>query len=224
MAKSEQDTVEWQHFLKGRLSKRWSSAQFQAYSERNDIGKRKYTNSRWRKMDTKDIPEGCIKFWKTWNTSVNGNTIPDTIQVRLHRLKIRATKVYTNDKTNINPIDNQHFSMPLQYILKHHTAQLQKWLDTVHAAKQTHTFILLTNKIKIAYNFGRSKLHHSYMTLFTISLRVQLHATFQEQTKWIKSYNDTMTASVMTLQHYFHPPIRPPSSPPNGDVIPWTAT
>lgn len=205
----------WQHFLKGPLSKRWNSTQLQAYSEHNDIDKHKYTINCWYKRLTKAIIEGCIRSCNTWNTSLHGDTTPDTIQVRLQRLKVRVAKAHTNDKGKHQPHPQPTFQHATARRLKHHTVQLQKWLDTVQAAKQIHTLISTTHKIKIAYN--RFKLRHSYMTLFNTSLRAQLYATFQEQARWIQSYNDAVTVSAITLQHCFHPP----GGPTINDFIPW---
>ena len=110
--------------------------------------------------------------------------------------------------------------MPLQDRLKHHTTQLQKWLDTVRAAKKTHHLISTTLKITKAYNFGRSKLQHTYMNLFTTPLRTQLRATLQEQIQWPHTYNSAVIASAKTLHHYFQPSGRPPGGTHIGDLIP----
>ena len=56
----DQDSIGWHHFLKGRLSKLWSTAQRTYYAQRTDLDKRKYTILRWRKRLTKSIIEGCI--------------------------------------------------------------------------------------------------------------------------------------------------------------------
>ena len=56
----DQVSIGWHHFLKGRISKLWSSAQRTCYAQRTDLDKRKYTILRWRKRLTKSIIEGCI--------------------------------------------------------------------------------------------------------------------------------------------------------------------
>ena len=134
---AEQDTIGWQHFLKGRLSTHWSYAQQACYTQRTDLDKRKFTILRWRRRLVRSIIDGCIKCWETRNQALHGDTLQATANIRLHKLRVRVAKSYANDRLSVPPQLRTLFHMPLKDRLSHTCTQLQKWLETIQVAKKT---------------------------------------------------------------------------------------
>ena len=216
----EQNTIGWQHFLKGRLSKQWSTAQQACYAQRTDLDKRKYTILRWRRRLVKSIIEGSIKCWETRNQALHGDTIQATTKIRLQKLRVRVAKSYANDRFLVPPLLRNLFKMPLQHRLTHRATQLQKWLETINVAKKNHTLTSITNEIKSAFLFGKHKLHQSAHGIFTIPLRHLLRATLHDQMKWISNYNAALSSSSITIHQYLQPSGRPPGPLILRDIIP----
>jgi len=215
-----QDAIGWSHFLKGRISTHWSKAQDAYYTQRTDIDRRKYTILRWKKRLLHAVIGGCIKCWDKRNTELHGDQAPVCAHIRLQKLRVRVAKAYANDKLLVPTKLGSLFHTPLKTRLQHRAVQLQKWLDTIRVAKQNHTLITVTNQIKIAYNFGRTKITNLHAHLFGITLREQLRTSIQTQIKWLSNYNIAITQSASTLHHYFQQPGRPPGIVIHRDLCP----
>ena len=220
MLPSKQDTIGWQHFLKGRISKQWSIAQRACYAQRTDLDKRKYTILRWRRHLVKSIIEGSIKCWETRNQALHGDTIQASTKIRIQKLRVRVAKSYANDRLLVPPLLRNLFKMPLQHRLTHRATQLQKWLETINVAKKNQTLTAITNEIKSAFLFGKHKLHQSAHSIFNTPLRHLLRATLHDQMKWISKYNEALSSSSITIHRYLRPPGRPPGSFIPRDIIP----
>ena len=96
---------------------------------------------------------------------------------------------------------SRYLAPPLRTRLTHRVMQLQKWLATIRAAKQNHLLINVTKQIKLAYNFGRTKINNLHTHIFGLSLREQLRTSLQAQTKWLANYNIAIAQSASTLHH-----------------------
>ena len=190
------------------------------YKQRNDLDTRIYTILRWQKRLLHTIIGGCITCWEKRNTALHGEQAPKCAQIRLQKLRVRVAKAYANDKHLISPKLVSLFSTPLRTRLTHRAMQLQKWLATIRVAKQTHLLTNVTTHIKLAYNFGRTKINDLHTHIFSLSLREQLRTSLQAQTKWLANYNIAVIQSATTLHHYFQQPGRPPGSLPHRDVCP----
>ena len=190
------------------------------YTQRTDIDKRKYTILRWKKRLLHAVIGGCITCWDKRNTELHGEQAPVSAHIRLQKLRVRVAKAYANDKPLVPTKLISLFSTPLGTRLQHRAVQLKKWLDTIRVAKQNLTLITVTNQIKTAYNFGRTKITNIHTHLFGITLREQLRTSIQAQTRWLSNYNIAVTQSASTLHHYFQQPGRPPGVLLHRDLCP----
>ena len=101
----------------------------------------------------------------------------------------------------------------------HRTTSEMAWHYT--CSQKKYTFITVTNKLKTAYNFGRTKITNLQTHLFGTTLREQLRTSIQDQTKWLSNYNIAVSQSASTLHHYFQQPGRPPGALLHRDLCPW---
>ena len=119
--------------------------------------------------------------WDKRNSELHGDKAPVSAHIRLQKLRVRVATVYANDMHLVPTKLISLFSTPIRIRLNHRAVQLQKWLDTIRVAKQNHTLITVTNQIKTAYNFGRTKISNLHTHLFNTTLREQLRSSIQVQ-------------------------------------------
>jgi hypothetical protein len=134
-----QNTIAWEHLLRGRISIHWRKAFTLTQTNKQS---KKVSATTWSSNLIGALLLYTSSLWKFWNGVLHGHTLEEEDKKKRETLSINITNAYTAYET-AKFIVSRHlsslFDKHIQYILKSDTDYLQCWLNTYDEAVKTQS-------------------------------------------------------------------------------------
>jgi hypothetical protein len=120
-----QDTIGWDHFLRGKLSKEWASLQ-QDYIYRTKPNS-KFDRAKWLRQIIKPLILNCHDLWTLRNEERHGHDSASKQQKLAEQVRRDLRAIYSLED-EVLASDRDLFSTPLDDFLAEPTYSIQCWL------------------------------------------------------------------------------------------------
>ena len=134
---SDQASLGWINFAKGRLCKKWGEAQALYYKERPDLREKKYyTAASWSKQIVAALVDMSLAAWKNRCDCLHGHTQAEKLQLKRDKVRKRIEWCYQN-KRKLPEKFHYLFKVDVEEMCNNRSPYyLQQWVESFNAVHQ----------------------------------------------------------------------------------------